>query len=554
MGNAVVYDRAEVQRRIHLKLFPQESQKVLMTPVETTLAKLSASSIRVQLADGTLGVSLERLVEIYFGQLQKYGNSNFALTDIFYDKALQRAAQFTATVRDFSTSSEFDKYPLLGFVMSLKDSIKYQNSDSTLGFTKNIGRPYTETPKFIKYLEYQGAIILCKGNVPQALMPLECDNVCFGATSNPFDDTRTSGGSSGGDTVLVATQCVNAALGTDIAGSLRAPALFCGVYAFKPTAGRLPLDAEAGPFDQLDVYGKTGDRQTLIKSTIGPIAKSVEDIITLSRVMVNYNVYDPRVPLIPWKDVPAPKRVGLVKGFEVIMENSMTAERALTEASEALQRNGFEIVNINIRDHVEKIVLYAYAIFFKDQGLMNIIDNKVGFAEALSPSFENIKRLMEYPLSELKQHIKTMNSRERIMMDAYITAHEYNIGYLMDMQMHYSQLLIDSFMSAGVEVAIAPGIFPAIKKFTSQFCNLMTAFLIVWNFANFPAGAVPITRVKAEEENYVTTFEDSITNSLRSNLHGSTGLPVGVQVVGLPWRDELVVAVMRSLEQAIGFK
>lgn len=95
--------------------------------------------------------------------------------------------------------------PLLGFVLSIKDSIIYKDADCSYGLFSNINHPFKKTAKLIKYLEKQGALVSCKGNLPQYAMSLESSNEVFGNVSNPWDNKRTAGGSTGGDAALIAS-------------------------------------------------------------------------------------------------------------------------------------------------------------------------------------------------------------------------------------------------------------------------------------------------------------------------------------------------------------
>ena len=158
---------------------------------------------------------------------QKNNNENNALTEVLYQKPLKRCQELQKT--------DLKQYPLLGFIFSIKDSNKLKGTVCTNGFKINVGKIEEKQPNSIKHLIEKGAIITCKGNIPQALFSMESFNHVFGATKNPYDPERISGGSSGGEACLIKLGLVNCAIGSDVAGSLRIPALCCGISAFKPT-------------------------------------------------------------------------------------------------------------------------------------------------------------------------------------------------------------------------------------------------------------------------------------------------------------------------------
>ncbi|MEY4984721.1 MAG: hypothetical protein RIR62_2987 [Pseudomonadota bacterium] len=129
-------------------------------------------------------------------------------------------------------------------------------------------------------LRAAGAILIGKTNVPEWAQGSHSFNPVFGATKNPYDLTRSAGGSSGGAAAALATRMVAVADGSDMMGSLRNPAAFCNVYGFRPTMGLIPRDAE-------------GDTYLSNLSTDGPMARTVEDLARLLQVMAGPN---PEVP------------------------------------------------------------------------------------------------------------------------------------------------------------------------------------------------------------------------------------------------------------------
>ena len=104
------------------------------------------------------------------------------------------------------------------------------------------------------------------------------------------------------------------------------------------------------------------------------------------------------------------------------------------------------------------------------------------------------------------------------------------------------------FHSAGVEAVLTPGLFPSIVKHTANTTDFMCLYCFIWNYLNFPAGAVPLTRVRASEQEYQSGRPDKISKAIGDNMNGSEGLPMGVQVVGFPWREEVVIEVMKVIE------
>jgi Asp-tRNA(Asn)/Glu-tRNA(Gln) amidotransferase A subunit family amidase len=120
----------------------------------------------------------------------------------------------------------------------------------------------------------------------------------FGEAKNPLDTTRSCGGSSGGDAGLVAARCVPFAVGTDIGGSLRFPAAFCGIYGFKPTQNRLTKRGCA------PCRKERFNMHNHLTGTAGPMGASVDDLVTgmMCQLDPKIHLYDPYCPPSPWRD------------------------------------------------------------------------------------------------------------------------------------------------------------------------------------------------------------------------------------------------------------
>lgn len=117
----------------------------------------------------------------------------------------------------------------LGVPVSFKDTYNISGYDSSLGMSMFVSKPSLEDSALVKMIKDMGAVILFKTNVPQTLFAFECSNPIFGRTFNPFSATYTCGGSSGGEAVSLASNSSALGFGSDIGGSLRIPAHYCGM-------------------------------------------------------------------------------------------------------------------------------------------------------------------------------------------------------------------------------------------------------------------------------------------------------------------------------------
>ncbi len=188
---------------------------------------------------------------------------------------------------------------LAGVPFSIKDSIEVKDTVCTAG---TIGRRSAarsiQDASVVALMRAAGAIPIAKTNLPDLLFAFESDNLIFGRTNNPYDFSRTSGGSSGGEAALIAACGSPFGLGSDAAGSVRLPAHFCGIASIKPTSGRLPRTGHFPPAG--------GWIEALWQ--IGPMARHVEDLVAMMRMLAQPDGRDQTVVGMPFRD---PKEVRL---------------------------------------------------------------------------------------------------------------------------------------------------------------------------------------------------------------------------------------------------
>lgn len=180
-----------------------------------------------------------------------------------YEQALAEAAEYT---RQYEKGTVVGK--LAGIPMSMKESFEVSGMHTTGGMVSHKDSVAGADAEAVRRLKAEGAIILCKTNTPTLCFCQETDNNLFGRSNNPWNPGYTPGGSSGGEAALMAVGGVAAGFGSDIGGSIRMPAHFNGVVGFKPGAFRFP---DKGHFPFLDL-----ERQRHMIG-FGPIVKSVRD-------------------------------------------------------------------------------------------------------------------------------------------------------------------------------------------------------------------------------------------------------------------------------------
>ena len=168
--------------------------------------------------------------------------------------------------------------PLHGLPISLKDSFNIPGYDSTLGFVSKINNKPQNKSDLVKQLENLGAVFYVKTNIPQTLMTADSENNIFGRTLNPNNLTLTAGGSSGGEGALIKMRGSILGIGTDIAGSIRIPALCNGVYGYRPTSRRWAMSNQMNLSREVFVA---------VEPVAGPLAADLETISFLTEIIYN---------------------------------------------------------------------------------------------------------------------------------------------------------------------------------------------------------------------------------------------------------------------------
>ena len=212
-------------------------------------------------------ISAAELVGLTLAEIDRRNPSVNAIVWQFRDAAIARAKE-----ADEAPARGAPSGPLQGVPITIKEAFAYRGSPNTWGLPplKNAMSPRTATA--VERLESAGAIVVGKTNVPVMLGDWQTYNSIYGTTNNPWDAARTAGGSTGGGAAAIATGLGALAFGSDLSGSIRIPAHFCGVYGHKPsldlvsTAGFQPGPWDGSPGYPMDI------------SVVGPLARSARDL------------------------------------------------------------------------------------------------------------------------------------------------------------------------------------------------------------------------------------------------------------------------------------
>ena len=416
--------------------------------------------------------------------------------------------------------------PLAGVPCAIKDNMLIDGTIATAGskILENYISAYDAT--VIKKLRSAGVSFLGKTNMDEFAMGTSTENSAYGPTKNPYDTSRVPGGSSGGSAAAVAADLCVFALGSDTGGSVRQPARMCGVVGLKPTYGRVSrhgLIAMASSLDQ-----------------IGPITKCVHDAALVLNAIAGHDIFDsttvPReVPDFTKnldKDIKG-LRVGVPKEF--FREGlSDEVEEKIRSTISILKNLGCEIIDISLPNF--DYALSAYYIIVPSEVSSNLarLDGiRYGY------SSKNASNLIDTYLESRSEGFGPEPKR-RIMLGTYALSSGYYDAYYLKAQKVRALIKRDFDNAfnpavAGVDVIVGPTAPSTAFKIGEKSSDPLALYLediytVPVNLAGLPGISIPCDNGR------------------------ESGLPVGFQIIGNSFDEEVILRVAHSLEKNLNQK
>lgn len=433
-----------------------------------------------------------------------------AFLSVTGDLALEEAEKADARI------AAGQQLPLTGIPFAVKDAIctKDVRSTASAKILDNYIPPYDAT--VIKKIRDQGAVLLGKNNCDAFGHGASNENSMYGPVKNPHDETRVAGGSSGGTAAAVADHMCVFGVGEDTGGSIRQPASLCGIAGLRPSYGRNSR------------YGVMPMASSL--DTVGPIAKTVEDIALLMEIMAGQDEKDAttvsdevlRYSAEIKKDIKDIK-IGIPKEYFNLEGMDEEVLKIVKLKIENLKEMGCKIVEVSLPYTKYAIPVYYIIVPSEDSSNLGRIDGiRYGVrkeAESLYASYAQ-SRAVGFP-EEVKR---------RIMIGTYALSAGYYDAYYRKAQ-RVRTLIIEDFNTVfeNVDVLLTPtSPFPAFK--IGEKANDVLAMYLADVFvspsavAGLPALSIPVGKTKA-------------------------GLPVGMQIIGPRLKEEVVLRMGYHIER-----
>lgn len=435
-------------------------------------------------------VSSEEVVNAYLQRIEEVNPKLNAVVQLTAETARAEARE-----ADAALACGDIKGPLHGVPMTIKDDTCTAGVTCTAG-TKGLASFIpTQDAVVVARLRAAGAILLGKTNLPELGLAFETDNMVYGRTNNPYDLSRTPGGSSGGEAAIIAAGGSPLGIGNDMGGSVRLPAHFCGIAGIKPTTGRVPGTgiSPGGPDWFEDMFWQ-----------YGPIARFVEDLILILPIIAGVDWCDPTVVPMPLGD---PEKVDL-KSLRV----------------------AFHMDNGVLSPTSETVGVVKKAVKALSDAGMAVKEDKL---EGIEQSFDILLGLFALEAAGLETYLQEIGTTE-------------------------ASPLLQKFIQLGqMSETTLPRLWELMDKrvrFNSSMLSFMEKYdVIVCPVCAYPALPHGATHDKLPAFSYTMTY--NLTGWPGVVVRGGTspeGLPIGVQVVARPWREHVALAVARYIETALG--
>lgn len=496
--------------------------------------RASASEMRAALDAGEIS-SLELCVA-HLERIAEVDREISAFTEVFHDSAKTNAARL-----DEERAAGKLRGPLHGVPVTIKECFDFEGRPTTLGVQSRRTARATSDSAMVRALSDAGAVLLGRTNVAQLLLAFESDNPVFGRTANPFSPRHSAGGSSGGEAAAIAAGLSPLGVGTDLGGSARVPAHFCGVAALLPTPYRLPNSGCQGPLP--------GQRTIALQTSL--LARRVADLeLCLDALPATALArLDPGVP--PTLDLPAAALRGLSVG--VLKDNGLLAPSsaligALERATDALRAAGVSVTPFS-PPALDELFFDAVALLSAEGG--HALLAALGGGQ-VAESLRSLHKLVRVPRpvrAGLEKVAQLSGDKEMARLIACIG--ETSVGEYQALGERLAALrvaMLDAWQSAGVDAVLTPPFAtPAVPHGLSADFLVAASYSMPWNAVGFVAGVVPVTRVHGAEARR-DRAKGQLGRLARRIDEQSAGLPVGVQLVAPPWRERTALALMKAIE------
>ena len=457
--------------------------------------------------------------------------------------------------------------PLAGIPVSLKDSVAVGGFDVTIGYSRNAGKPYPTDGSLVRILKNAGAVPHAKTTLPITLLSFESSSDLWGVARNPHNPKYSPGGSTGGEAALLALNGSRIGIGSDVAGSVRVPAAWSGIYSLRCSVGRWP---KVGM--NTSMPGQEG-----VPSVFSPMARTLDDLTYFTKAMIEMKPwkYDHTVHPVEWRQEDLTKvdgsaekvklKVGLMLSDGVVPP-SPAITRGLRMAASALERAGHKIQEISISEFPEA-AMPAYGL-----QLASILLNSDGCktfrsffrtGEGSDPGATQLSYYMSlpWPLKWLYYAYVRYMQGDRLWASLIASFHPLTVvqnwQYVAKREL-FRAAWFDwwDHEDQDFDFILCPvNATPALPHGAMHDAVSSCGYTFLWNLLDYTSGVLPVTKVDAVADALDAgwTPPNGIAKGAYKHYDSVAmeGLPCAVQVVGRRLQEEKVLAYMKVVEEAL---
>ncbi|KAH8681881.1 amidase signature domain-containing protein [Xylariales sp. PMI_506] len=506
--------------------FPVKSG--LFTEQELLITESSASDVVAKIASGEwTALEVTKAVCKRTAVAQQLIN---CVTEIYFEQAYERAA----ALDDYYKREGKTVGPLHGLPISLKDQFNLKGVDSTIGYASWADKPMSEESTLVKLLQNAGAIFYVKTNIPTTLMMGESVNNLFGRTVNPRNRKLTTGGSSGGESALVTFRGSFLGIGTDIGGSIRHPASFTGLYALRPSHGRVSYQQVTNTF-----LG-----QEAVRSCAGPMCRSPDDIRLFMASLAAQKswLHDPQVVPIPWRTEEEALPEMLCFGFGMgdgYVTPSPPLQRAMEITKAKLIAAGYKVIDFTPTETKEASEIITK--MWTADGGYEVRRDAEATGEPLPPSVETFYGRSNTSLEPMSVFETWQNQQQKaVLAQKWLekwekTAEETGTG-------------------RPIDALITPSTpFPAVRHNTPYKWN----YGVLSPLLDLTTGIFPVTKVDLENDRVPADWEpisdkDKLLMELYEKPENHENALVGLALIGRRLEEEKITALLKVMKDVVG--
>lgn len=443
-------------------------------------------------------VSSREVVDAHLARIEAVNPAVNAIVRVLADEARAGADE-----ADRKVAAREPLGPLHGVPFTIKENIDFAGLPTTWGVPALAQAIAPQDAPVVERMRAAGAIPIGRTNLPDMALRVHTDSALHGLTRNPWNRSRTAGGSSGGEGVALATGMSPIGLGNDIGGSLRNPANACGIASIRPTLGRVP-DAGVIPGEERLIAAQLMNSQ-------GPMARTVADVRLGLQVISGAHSRDPWSLDMPFAGPPVP---GAIK-VAVVPEPpggriDPVISEAVRAAADALSDAGYAVNEVAPPAYAEATKLWARFLL---GDFASILPQISAIMSADAMAFLNAIYAQTEPLSDAAAMSHVLVARDVIARAWSVFMAEYPL------------VLTPTWTQLPFEL----GFDSATPENSAATIELMRPVVIA-NLLGLPSACVPAGRDQA------------------------TGLPVGVLVNGRRFRDDLCLDAAEAIEARLGLQ